>query len=160
MLDYICFVCHKIFDEPIYLPCLCKISICKEHALSTSNRDSNLNLYCPKCNSSFNIGSIYDPKRENATLKRQIDNSFHLSPVIKQLKKDYNSCLDSMNNLANELRQNIDEFSLVQANHFENVRRDIDIRRETLLHDGACGKEVLNETYEIENINKQSKKLP
>jgi len=64
-----------------------------------------------------------------------------------------------MNNLANELRQNIDEFSLVQANHFENVRRDIDIRRETLLHDLACGKEVLNETYEIENINDQSQKL-
>jgi hypothetical protein len=159
MVDYICFVCHKIFDEPIYLPCLCKISICKEHTTLTSNRDSNFSINCPKCNLSFNIVSIYDPKKENTLLKRQIENSFHLSPSIKQLKKDFDSCLDSMNNLTNELRQNIDEFSLVQANHFENVRRDIDIRRETLLQGLALGKEVLNETYVIENINEQSQKL-
>ncbi len=49
----------------------------------------------------------------------------------------------------------IDEFALTQADHFENIRRDIDIRRESLIQE--LEKQRKNE--EIEELNRKSREM-
>ena len=92
-------------------------------------------------------------------LQRQIENSFHLSSQIKTTKNECEKCLTDMESLIERLNMKINEFSLIQADHFENVRRDVDIKRETILNALLLNKSSRDSEQMIGKINEQSERM-
>lgn len=63
--------------------------------------------------------------------------------------------LVNLENVKNSLQERIDEFPLTQYDHFSNLRREIDIKRETLLEKIFKN----NEKYSFDEVNKLSSQL-
>ena len=68
--------------------------------------------------------------------------------------------LVNLENLQNNFQLKIDEFSLIQYDHFNNLRREIDIKRESLI-ENLFKKTIVrgNENLSLDKINKSSSQL-
>jgi hypothetical protein len=145
-INFICFLCQKILKQPLSLNCLCKITICQEHTLK------HLPLKCPKCSE-----LIYNHDlNANKLLKYQLDTNEYLTLEEREFKQRQEKIIDEIQALNVQLVEKIREFSLYQANHFEAIRCDIDIRREILIQDFLKQNESLDNVYrESEDLIKQ-----
>ena len=148
--EYVCFICHKIFKDPIYLSCSCKKSVCNEHIQAKNDK-----VECSTCQQTFYF-SIFESK-ENSMLKQQIENCFHLNTQIKKLKNECEKCLSNMTSFIERFNLNINEFSFTQADHFENIRRDIDLKREIILNN--LNHKDASSIQTFKQINEQSKAM-
>jgi hypothetical protein len=88
-----------------------------------------------------------------------------MSREEKKLNNQIDLLLDECEKLSVNLRQKLDEFSVTQYDHFLNIRRDIDIRRETLLvaaHSNKNSNKMLNDKelkLIVDNVNEQSAEM-
>jgi hypothetical protein len=133
--EYACTLCDKILKKPISIhECTCdrQLNVCKEHVFTeNSNKKRKSSLECPKCHCAIETSKIL----ENELLTKQIENYEYLSHDEKQLKLNLDKIFEKLKDVTRELKVKIDEFSLVQADHFESMRREIDIRRESLIQE-------------------------
>ena len=88
-----------------------------------------------------------------------------MSREERKLNTQIDSLLDECEKLSVNLRQKLDEFSVTQYDHFLNIRRDIDIRRETLLvaaHSDKNTNKILTDKelkLIVDNLNEQSAEM-
>ena len=125
---FVCFHCNKILKQPMQLEfCSCenKLNICKEH----KGLDS---FACPKCQHVYNSSLAM---LENEALRNEIEKFIFISDQEMEIKINVEKVLKELENLILAFNQKIEEFSLTQADHFETIRRDIDIRRESLIQE-------------------------
>ena len=66
-----------------------------------------------------------------------------VNPVIQSLQNELSLLFQQLSEMVNELTRKVDEFSLTQADHFEGVRRCIDIHREILLQEAKSTSESM-----------------
>ena len=135
--EFICDQCHKIQKDPIYLPCRCS-SICKFHIVTNNEKAT---ITCQACHKMFLIegggggNQFKEIFKENFPLKKLIENDFHLSDDEKKFKFILTKYVNDLENDINELQHKCAEFSLTQYDHFANIRREIDIKRETIIQE-------------------------
>ena len=131
---YVCHLCDRILKQPIYLrDCsTCNINICKEH-LNKPLTLNNKRYECPNClgnNETLSMLIIV-----NKSLQLQIENYEYLSDEKRVLKLNFEQNFERFEEILSNLKVKICGFSLKQADHFENLRRDVDIKRESLIQD-------------------------
>jgi len=154
---YICSICQKITKLAVRLPCDCQ-SVCREHIdqlLKLKDTESKL-IVCSICDKTHEIANALE---SDQSLNNEIASDLHLSRDDKAKKTILEEILVRIQNQIDDLTLKMNEFSLEQADHFENIRRQIDIRRETII-DKACL--IPNEAKSlrlIEKIQQQSKEL-
>ena len=122
-----CRICQKILKTPVKLPCQCE-NVCKEHLLE--NRQT---IKCSTCKKSFESNSI--ELIENAKLESNIISNLHLSKNEREAKVEIEKIFNRMQTLLDEVGKKHSEFNLMQADHFSNIRNEIDIRRECLIEE-------------------------
>ncbi len=124
--DLLCGICKKIFKEPIFLPCHC--TVCKEHVEEFTNKSKMIK--CNHCDEEFDVPS--NGFKENSRLKLIIEKNAHLSEEEKDLKNNIESNYVEYQRVLKELKLKEAEFKSISFDHFAEIRRNIDLRRETL----------------------------
>ena len=133
--DFQCQICLKILKEPTFLPCKC-INICREHIdeLIKKSKKKSHSLKCNKCHKNFKHEETFDDMFiENLTIKHLIDTHSYLSDEELELKMNLEKTLSQLETLILNLNQVLFQFSITQYDHFLNMRRDIDVKREILI---------------------------
>jgi hypothetical protein len=124
-----CILCQKILNEPVSLPCLCT-SICKQHVADIIKKDNNSTIQCQECKKEFEIPTGF---KENKQIRDIINMDIYLTPEEKALKTEMKNKLCYINELVDELNLKANEFSSNQFDYFSNLKRLIDLRRESLI---------------------------
>jgi hypothetical protein len=127
--DLICFICKKILNEPITLPCLCAY-ICNSHIDDLLKRKKT-SIRCQLCDTTVEI-----PKNGFEiclVVQNFIKNNGHLNLNDKKYKTELENSLQKIENLYNDFKFKSREFSLFKYDQYEDLRRNIDIRRESLI---------------------------
>ena len=108
-----------------------KLEICScENMLNISKEHKGLDSFaCPKCQ------HVCNSSLENKALRNEIEKFIYISDQQMEIKIKVEKVLKELENLILAFNQKIEEFSLTQADHFETIRRDIDIRRESLIQE-------------------------
>ena len=129
--DLVCKICvRKILKQPISLPCSCT-TICKEHVDDATRTETPASITCPACQKSFSI-----PKegfKEDFKVKTQLKRDAFLNIEEKRLKKHLEKCLKDLSTMVKSINLAVTVFPVTQYDHFANVRREIDLRRENLI---------------------------
>ena len=147
--DLICPICKKIFKDPIFFPCHC--TFCKKHADELVNQENNNTLIkCQVCNEEFAL-----PKqgfKENTRLKTIIEKDAHLSEEEKSAKRALQSSPAEYERLLGEIATAEKEFESTRYEHFAEIRRNIDLRRENLkLSIDQIAEALIDEAKALEN---------
>jgi hypothetical protein len=129
--EFICNYCYKIQKNPTFLPCRCS-SVCKHHTTMLGNNGGgSFIITCNHCRIAFD--KCKDFFKENEPLRKLIVTDFHLSDDEKKLKSLLESYIQDLEVSVKNLSQKCAEFSVTQYDHFANIRREIDIKRETII---------------------------
>ncbi len=123
--DFVCLICNNILKDPIHLPCYC--TICHKHL--TDGSVKNGLIKCEKCKKNFLVKDI--EIIENNFAKIVLDAELHLSNCEKLMKRDIHVLFNKLQNLKDEFSQN-KEVELNCHEHFSELKRQIDVRREEL----------------------------
>jgi hypothetical protein len=126
--DLTCSCCMKIFKNPVILPC--NDSLCEEH-LKVPDVLKHNKIKCNICNQVFNLKEN-DFIRENKLAKSLIEKEVYLDEEESSLKKSLNQSFKAFSILCEQFQQTKDSFELDFHNHFQEVRRKIDLQREEL----------------------------
>jgi hypothetical protein len=158
-IDFICKICDKIRKDPIFLPCNCS-SICLEHIL-TKNRVASIT--CQECQRNFELpqqGSI-ECFKENKLMRNLIENDSYLTQNEKELKLIAESKLLELERLASNLNTKINEFILTQNDHFNTIKNEVDIKRETLMQNlyQANQEDIESVNYILDEVNGTSAEM-
>ena len=132
-----CSNCSKIFKDPIELPC--EDLICKEHLNDKEVLKQN-KIKCCKCKLEF---KVKDKKfKLNKSIQNQIDDQIYFNDDEKKLKKKIEESIKVFHQMFNEFTSNKHKLNLDCQNHFQEIRRQIDLQRRDL-------KEKIDEIYII-----------
>jgi hypothetical protein len=126
--DLTCSCCMKIFKNPVILPC--NDNLCAEH-LKEPNVLKHNKIKCNVCNQEFNLKDN-DLIRENKLAKSLIEKEVYLDEEESSLKKSLNQSFKTFSILCEQFQQTKNSFELDFHNHFQEVRRKIDLQREEL----------------------------
>ena len=126
--DFACSFCSKIYKNPFILPC--DDMLCEEHLKEASVRKNN-SITCKTCQIEF---EVKDNKmiRPSKVLQKLIENERYLSDEEKSLKRQLEQALRDFLDLNEQLQDAKNSFDLDCHNHFQEIRRKIDVQREEL----------------------------
>ena len=127
-LDFQCSCCNKILKNPIHLPCFCD-TICAEH-LNDSNVLKEKCIKCNKCNQIFPLNEC--DFKSNEIVQNLLAKEIYLSDNEKKLKKSLETRLKLFYDLAEQLEQDENVAQMESHNHFQEIRRKLDLHREEL----------------------------
>jgi hypothetical protein len=127
-VDFTCLICSKIFKSPFVLPC--GDTICEEH-LNESNVLKNNSIKCQSCKETFEVKDN-QMLRSNTTVQKLISNERFLSYEEKSKKKSLEDSIENFSQLNEQLQESKNIFDLDCHNHFQEIRRKIDVQREEL----------------------------
>jgi hypothetical protein len=130
-----CPFCSKILEDPIELPC--GHLICRHH-LTEKTLLKETKIECAKCKQEFNVKS--DEFRANKFMKQLIDDKVYLSDEEISLKKTLDEAIKVFYETYEEFIVNKNKLDLECHNHFQEIRRSLDIHREEV-------KEKIDEIY-------------
>jgi hypothetical protein len=120
-----CSLCNKILHKPILLPC--GDTICQEHLQEKKCLKDNL-ITCKICKQEFHVKN--DDFKSNNLVAKQIEDEIYLTENEKNLKHQiedsYKVILD-LNEQLHEAKLSVD---LKCFEHFQEIRRLIDLHRE------------------------------
>jgi hypothetical protein len=141
-----CSYCSKIFKEPIELPC--DDYVCEEHLTETNVVKQN-KIECATCKKSFEING--ETFKSVKPFKRLLDDQVYLSDEEINLKLKIKESLDVFYKIYEEFISNRSKVSLDCKNHFQEVRRQIDLTREKLKENiDVIAMEMIDKTNEFE----------
>jgi WD40 repeat protein len=149
--DFTCKTCNKILWDPISIPCTCN-TMCKIHVDNLNVKQKVSSITCQFCKKKFDIPKDGFP--ENKMVKSLIEREIHLSDDEKALKESLGKCFIDMDRLLNAFKAKTAEIQAIQTDHFVNVRKSIDTRRESLI-------QKINQLSEetIKKVNESEEKL-
>ena len=124
--EVICKICKRFLKNPISLPCFCVI--CDEHLHDGSAKHGLIE--CSKCSRSFDISQTEFKTSEMAASILAKD--LHLTDEEKSLKNSFQDALQQIDQLQDELKSKQSVCEVTCFDHFSEIRRQIDIRREAL----------------------------
>jgi hypothetical protein len=127
-VDFTCLICSKILKNPFSLPC--GDTICEEH-LNDPKVLKNNSIKCQSCKEVFEVKNN-QMIRSNKALQNLIQKELFLSDAEKTKKKSLEKSLRDFFNLNEQLQESKNIFELDCYNHFQEVRRKIDVQREEL----------------------------
>jgi hypothetical protein len=127
-LDFTCLICSKILKSPFSLPC--GDTICEEHLKETEVLKNN-SIKCKSCEEVFEVKDN-EMIRSNTTVQKLIQNERFLSETEKSKKKSLDDSIENLFQLNEQLQESKNIFDLDCYNHFQEVRRKIDVQREEL----------------------------
>jgi hypothetical protein len=126
--DFACSFCSKIYNNPFVLPC--DDILCEEHLKEASVR-KNDSITCKICQIEFDVKDN-QMIRPSKVLQKLIENERYLSDEEKSLKKLLEQELRDFLNLNEQLQDAKNSFDSDCHNHFQDIRRKIDVQREEL----------------------------
>ena len=149
--DFTCKTCNKILNEPISVPCTC-LSICKLHVDNLNVKTKATSMTCQFCKKKFDIPKDGFP--ENKMIKSLIEKEIHLSDEEKALKVGFSKCFNDMDRLLNDFKTKTAQIQAIQLDHFANLRKSIDVRRDSLI-------QKINQLSEetIKKVNESEERL-
>jgi hypothetical protein len=122
-----CSYCSKIFKDPIELPC--NHNLCKGHLTEKDLVKQNKIKY----GESKNDFQIKDNDFKSTTLvNKLLDEHVYLSDEGVSLKKQIEESIRKFFQLYEEFTLNKTSLDLDVHNHFQEIRRNIDLHREKL----------------------------
>ena len=122
-LELTCGYCSKIYSNPFSLPC--NDTICQEHLIEANT------IKCATCGEEFTVKDN-EFIRPIKVIKSLIDKEMFLSENEKVLKKSIETSLNDFYNLYAEFMKFKSSLDLTCFNHFQEIRRKIDLQREEL----------------------------
>ena len=127
-VDFTCLICSKIYKSPFSLPC--GDTICEEHLKEPEVLKHN-SFKCQSC------GEVFEVKnnqmiRSNKALLMLIQNERFLSDEEKLKKKCLERSIQNFSQLNEQLQTSKNMIDLECHNHFQEMRRKIDVQREEL----------------------------
>jgi hypothetical protein len=126
--DFVCSFCKKILKNPINLPCF---DIICEHHLKEASVLHDKSIQCATCKVTFNVDThTFVPNR---LLKNLLEKQFYLSDEEKDLKKSLENSLQDFFKLSEGYHQAKNAIGLKTHEHFQEIRFQIDLRRENLI---------------------------
>ena len=148
--------CSKILLKPILLPC--DHTLCKEHLYEGHVRKLN-QIKCPTCNEAFSIKESNFTSNESieSLLKREA----YLNENEKNMKRSVETSFQIQCQLHSEFKSNKVALDLECHEHFQEMRRTIDIHREEMKAKiDQVSLEMIAQTKEFEkfvtsNVNKE-----
>jgi hypothetical protein len=126
--DFTCLICSKILKSPFSLPC--GDTICEEHLKETEVLKNN-SIKCKSCEETFEVKDN-EMIRSNTTVQKLIQNERFLSDTEKSKKKSLEDSIENLFQLNEQLQVSKNIFDLDCYNHFQEVRRKIEVQREEL----------------------------
>jgi hypothetical protein len=139
-----CSYCSKIFQDPIEQPC--SHNLCKGH-LSEKNVVKHNRIKCIKCKQDFQVKD--NEFKSNNFIKKQLGDLLFLSDEEVSLKNKIEESIRTFFQMYEEFNLNKTNRDLDVHNHFQEIRRNIDLHREKL-------KEKIDDIY-MEMIEKTKK---
>jgi hypothetical protein len=136
-----CSYCSKIFKDPIELPC--RHNLCKGH-LTEKNVVKEKRIKCGECKKEFQIND--NDFRLNNFIKKQLDKLLYLNDEEISLKKQIQESIQTFHQMYEQFCLNKTNRDLDVHEHFQEIRRGIDLHREKL-------KEKIDDIY-MDMINK------
>jgi hypothetical protein len=127
-VDFTCLICSKIFKSPFVLPC--GDTICEEH-LNESQVLKNNSIKCKSCEEVFEVKNN-QMIRPNKSFQMLIQKELFLSDAEKVMKKSLEDTIENFYQLSEQLQESKNIFDLDCHNHFQEIRRKIDVQREEL----------------------------
>jgi Fe-S cluster biosynthesis and repair protein YggX len=127
-VDFTCLICSKILKSPFSLPC--GDTICEEHLKETEVLKNN-SIKCKSCEEVFEVKDN-EMIRSNTTVQKLIQNERFLSDTEKSKKKSLEDSIENLFQLNEQLQVSKNIFDLDCYNHFQEIRRKIDVQREEL----------------------------
>jgi DNA repair exonuclease SbcCD ATPase subunit len=126
--DFTCAFCSKIYKNPFILPC--DDILCEEHLKEVNVRKNN-SITCKTCQIEFDVkdNQLIRPSK---VLQKLIENERYLSDEEKSLKRQLEQALRDFLDLNEQLQDAKNSFDLDCHNHFQEIRRKIDVQREEL----------------------------
>jgi WD40 repeat protein len=136
-----CLFCNKILANPVRLPC--NILVCEDH---TKNLVNNI-FKCKSCLENHKVPS--NGFIQDVDLKRKIDSDIHLTTSEREHKFSLNSLFEKMFELFDDFNLKFNEFEYFNHEHFAEIERQIEIRRERLkIKIDEISEEMLNKAKE------------
>ena len=130
-----CSYCLKIYKNPIELPC--KDSVCYEHLTEKDVVKIN-KIKCTKCKQEFEVKENEFP---SASLVNQLlNNQVFLSDEEISLKEKFEDSIRAFYEIYEEYSTSKNKLDSVCHDHFQEIRRQLDIHREEM-------KEKIDEIY-------------
>jgi uncharacterized coiled-coil protein SlyX len=152
-----CTFCSRILNDPIELPC--NHSICREHLIEDSVRKQD-KIKCVECNEEFRVKETVFQSCH--LLKQLLDNKCYLNEEEKSLKRKMEESIRNVHKMCDELEFNKISLDSDCHNHFQEIRRQIDLHREKLIEKiDNIYMEIINRTKECERsfMNSLNEKL-
>ena len=123
-----CSYCSKILDRPITLPCA--DTICQEHL---HENPTKTHLKCLTCDADLNLKTLNPSDlKPNKAMQKLLDSEIYLSEEEKSLKYSLDEFIVILHHLSDEYQQTKLKLNLECHEHFQEIRRLIDIHREQI----------------------------
>jgi hypothetical protein len=139
-----CSYCSKLFKDPIELPC--SHNLCKGHLTEKSVVQHN-KIKCGDCKKDFKVNE--NVFKTNNFVNKLLDDHIYFSDEEISLKKKIQDSIRTFFQVYEEFCLNKTNRDLDVHNHFQEIRRNIDLHREKL-------KEKIDDIY-MEMIEKTKK---
>ena len=123
--SFLCSNCPKILKKPVTFTCGC--TVCGEH-LDDKEATKTKTIKCVKCNIEYNLNEInFKP---NKLVEDLLNQNVYLTEEEKSFKTKLSQSLTDLHNIFDELREKKTMLEVEIYDHFVELRRQIDIRRE------------------------------
>ena len=123
--SFLCSNCPKILKKPVTFTCGC--TVCGEH-LDDKEATKTKTIKCVKCNIEYNLNEInFKP---NKLVEDLLNQNVYLTEEEKSFKTKISQSLADLHNIFDELREKKTMLEVEIYDHFVELRRQIDIRRE------------------------------
>jgi hypothetical protein len=125
--QFTCSYCSRIFHDPIELPC--SHNLCRQH-LTENNVIKENKIKCVTCNAEFKVkGNDF---KSNYFVKKQLEELVYLSGEEFEFKNKIQDSIRKFFETYEEFYLNKTRIDLDVLNHFQEIRRNIDLHREKL----------------------------
>ena len=123
--DFVCQICSKVFKRPVTFPCGC--TVCGEHLHEEAALKTN-RIKCAACNIEHNVTE--DKFNPNRIIESLLSKNLHLSDREKTKRLELEQAMLDLYRLCDELREAKSLLDVEVYDHFQELRRQMDVRRE------------------------------
>ena len=143
--SFVCNICKKIQNKPVYLPCLCN-SVCQQHIDDLIEIQKKIeqkeSIQCEE----FHVFEVEaDAFAPNTHLAKLIDKEDYLTEEEKHQKLDLVKNSLNILNSFERFKIDHDQCKITRFDHFQELRRKINLRRDELIKEITDGCKVLVE---------------
>jgi hypothetical protein len=140
-----CSLCNKILHRPILLPC--GDTICQEHLHEKKCLKEN-RITCKICKQEFHVKN--DDFKSNNLVAKQIEDEIYLTEHEKNLKQQVEDSYQVILHLSEQLHEAKLSIDLKCFEHFQEIRRLIDLHREeSMLNNENISDELSNVSLDM-----------